>query len=467
MHQALHIFRKDVRYLYREIALVLFSAVIFAWKDPWWVEFVYMASAALLIGRAIHAETIPGDRQFWITRPYRWQSLAAAKLLFILAFVNLPIFLDQLFIVIRDGFPMGSIWGGLLWSQVLWVFCFSLPAAALAAVTSGLGPFVSSSLGAVLVALSVPQLVLPELHRVLPFVPRPYMVEWVRNSAGIAAVVVIALVVLHAQYRHRRTLFSRVFALAASAGGAAAFLLAPWSLGFVLQTRMSHASSAAPLSVSISPDSVRVAQASRGNLFPVRLRLAIGGAPDGLEARPDAMQLTFTRPDGQTWNADGWNAQVRSVAGGVTNVEATTMMEASFYEEARHETLSARGYLYFTLFENAPPKSAPLGDTPANVGDGLQCYRSPFHDLYCRSAFRWPGRLIYAKTSGADFNSFYNLVSYSPFPAVLDLDPIETHFATGGAASDREITLVIKKPVATFGRDLEVSGVRLDGEWQQ
>ena len=43
-----------------------------------------------LIARLIHAETLPGDRQFWITRPYRWQSLLGAKVLFVLVFLNLP-----------------------------------------------------------------------------------------------------------------------------------------------------------------------------------------------------------------------------------------------------------------------------------------------------------------------------------------------------------------------------------------
>ena len=31
-----------------------------------------------------------GDRQFWITRPYRWQSLLGAKVRFVLVFLNLP-----------------------------------------------------------------------------------------------------------------------------------------------------------------------------------------------------------------------------------------------------------------------------------------------------------------------------------------------------------------------------------------
>src|SRR5256885_7885270 len=41
-----------------------------------------------LIARVIHDEVLPGDNQFWITRPYSWKSLLGAKALFILAFIR-------------------------------------------------------------------------------------------------------------------------------------------------------------------------------------------------------------------------------------------------------------------------------------------------------------------------------------------------------------------------------------------
>src|SRR6266536_3025901 len=104
MRQALHIFGKDVRYLWREICLVLGLAAIFAWTNPWWMTILLLAAMSYLIARLIHAEAIPGDRQFWITRPYRWKSLLAAKLLFMLTFVNLPILLAQFGIVAAGGF---------------------------------------------------------------------------------------------------------------------------------------------------------------------------------------------------------------------------------------------------------------------------------------------------------------------------------------------------------------------------
>src|ERR1700741_2460117 len=111
MRQALHIFKKDIRYLKYDLVLVVTLEVIFCWMasrhiDTWWVEFLLPVAAGYLIVRLIHAEPMPGDTQFWITRPYRWKSLAASKLLFILVFVQLPIFVTQFIILMVEGFPL-------------------------------------------------------------------------------------------------------------------------------------------------------------------------------------------------------------------------------------------------------------------------------------------------------------------------------------------------------------------------
>ena len=107
MHQALHIFKKDVRYLRYEahsgaaVRRRIRRHALRAWhmaSTRFLVVpevFLVRAGAAFLIGRLVLAEAIPGDRQFWITRPYRWQSLLGAKVLFIIAFVNLPILAAQ------------------------------------------------------------------------------------------------------------------------------------------------------------------------------------------------------------------------------------------------------------------------------------------------------------------------------------------------------------------------------------
>ena len=85
MKQALHIFVKDVRLYWIEILATLAVTTLFVWLYPagwrgsstitvwpWVPAFVtglLPVSWLVLITRVIHAESLVGERQFWITRP--------------------------------------------------------------------------------------------------------------------------------------------------------------------------------------------------------------------------------------------------------------------------------------------------------------------------------------------------------------------------------------------------------------
>jgi len=193
--------------------------------------------AAFLIGRVIFAEAIPGDCQFWITRPFRWRSLLGAKLLFIAVFVNLPILLADLYILIADRFPLASSLPGLLWSQVLLFAFVSLPFAALAALASGMVPFVFSQLIIFAAALGISELLLPSIAA------RLLGVDWMRSSIAFVVLTAISIPVLLVQYKSRRTLFSRWFALGGIAAGALAFVVMPWTLPLAAESYFSKAPS--------------------------------------------------------------------------------------------------------------------------------------------------------------------------------------------------------------------------------
>ena len=133
MKQALHIFKKDVRYLRYEIGIALLAALAFCFAGvrqgppmpgvapnqgtgfgvlaillpvTWW----------FLITRVVHAESLVGDRQFWLTRPYEWKSLLGAKILFIVVFVNFPLFVADAVIVPSFGLSLSHERAGLLWT---------------------------------------------------------------------------------------------------------------------------------------------------------------------------------------------------------------------------------------------------------------------------------------------------------------------------------------------------------------
>src|ERR1700739_4313976 len=116
MNQVWNIFRKDARRHWPEIAASLAALLAFAWLDirrwsqgdsfaatsffvlidsqflPGLLNALLPLSWMFLIVRVVQGESLVGDRQFWITRPYDWKQLMAAKALFVLAFINLPFF---------------------------------------------------------------------------------------------------------------------------------------------------------------------------------------------------------------------------------------------------------------------------------------------------------------------------------------------------------------------------------------
>lgn len=183
MKQTLHIFKKDVRHLWPQIAVALVLAVSHAILDvlskPTWNpsterinQLAGFSSLLLvlawwnLIAAAIHEEVLPGDRQFWVTRPYSWKSLLGAKILFILAFVNLPLLVSDCFILGTQGFPIIQNLPDLLLRQPRVSAWLILPALVLATVTSGLGQFVLAILavcaGIVSEAMLVQALFVPQ-----------------------------------------------------------------------------------------------------------------------------------------------------------------------------------------------------------------------------------------------------------------------------------------------------------------
>ena len=131
MSQILNIFRKDIRHHWPEFNVSLALLIAYTADQPrQWAhrpppahipEFLLNSLPVLLvvtwlflIVRVVQDEMLVGDRQFWITRPYEWPKLLAAKLLSILVLVHFPLFLAQLLLLSRAHFPITSSVGGIL-----------------------------------------------------------------------------------------------------------------------------------------------------------------------------------------------------------------------------------------------------------------------------------------------------------------------------------------------------------------
>lgn len=163
MKQILHIFAKDARRFWPEIlvslgflaALVLVCTHLLSLPQStkWGMDEIEKRAMKLtlsanilvafigagwwlLITRVIQAECLVGESPFWITRPYEWKRLLAAKLCFLAVFLYVPLALAQALIVAAAGLnPFASI-PGMLFNLVLLTGICVLPLAAIAAVTS-------------------------------------------------------------------------------------------------------------------------------------------------------------------------------------------------------------------------------------------------------------------------------------------------------------------------------------------
>jgi hypothetical protein len=470
MHQAWHIFKKDTRHLYREIGFLLALAAIFGWivrhsrrgggdiSDA--LELIYVASVAYMIARLVHEEAIPGENQFWITRPYRWPSLLAAKTIFVIAFIHLPVLLMQLLLLLLDGFSVGTILPGLLWTQVLILCAISLPLFAVAAMSATMVAFIGIILeflvlGAVTEGAGIRSINLS-----------PESVDWTRMSFPLIAALAVVPPVLYIQYKYRRTRHSAVLWAAAAICAAGAYVWTPGSALFAIQSLFSKRS----LEVQIRRDLEKRVQATYRDhsALAISVPLRISGVPEDVRLQVDMYDPAMRRADGRWLHLSGGGERLaiqrnsdRMILSGVVYPDRW------FIEGVNHEPVTLVISFYLTLYGNRRDKTIPFRTTPADALDGLRCFDGYFDEVVCWAPFRWPGTLVFAKTPWGSSTSFTRLISYSPFPARLQLDPVAERSVGNHWSNDRraarEVTIEIEEPLAYVRRDVEVPDISLGG----
>ncbi len=469
MRQAWHIFKKDLRALRAEVALLATVAAVIGWaetrlSDSTWVELIGALVANYAVARVIHLEAIPGDNQFWITRPYRWKSLLAAKVIFILLCVQLPMLCAQILMILAGQFPLAASLPGLLCSQILVLLCIVLPAACLASLTAGMVPFLFSEL--ILVAIGF---IGAELLRVAPFSlpamqPGADAMAWVRDSLAATVIVAFASLVLFRQYSNRQTNANRICGAAGLAAAAIAFLVMPWSLALAVQSQLSKQSfDGAALTASL--------ETIKQTVFPIRghgetslsevdLPISVHGIPSGMEAEADALVVTLSAPDGRTSSYDFATVFVRPGEPGAALVNMSIAVDPQFFRDESTHPVTAHATLYLTLFGKPSTVKIPIRQEPLNLIDGLQCAEGVFIQFNCRSIFRWPGRRVYAAMKSLSGGSSVKTISYSPFPAELGFGSIEQHsFSVPYAAS--EVAITTTEPLTHFHAELTIPNVFL------
>jgi hypothetical protein len=325
----LHIFRKDSRRLWPAIvaAILLLGTLarLDRWRGDWlisstegYLNILIPIAWACLIALAVEQDAIPGDRQFWITRPFRTRSLFAAKALFAVLFVHVPSLAADCYILAMRGFSPLTYASTLLAKQLVLACALTIPALALASLVRSFSHFVME-----VVAVAAIFLVLngPTWHD--PYFVEP-LLDTVRREFLIGIVAVASIAVLIGQYGGRRVLLSRGIAVGTGVAAALffAYLLPPSALA--LRTAVTP---------SVSRVSMRLGTANLSMRFrsfggSVALPLAFDGLSAGEQVRAEAVETEIVTASGQRFR----EVARRRPYNPSERLPAFTFFIASFYD---------------------------------------------------------------------------------------------------------------------------------------
>jgi hypothetical protein len=416
----------------------------------WW----YLASLA------VYGEPLPGDRQFWVTRPYRWTSLLGAKLLFIVAFVSFPLLLADCFILTLQGFHPWANPGGLLWHEVAVFVVLLLPMIAVACITTSFARVVLVGLATIISIVVLETVLSPYGNTMIGFSVEG---EWIGGSLLCLVLLSTALAIMILQYRARRTWVSRTIFVAAVLLLLCSGRFLPWDITFALQSRLvksridtssitavfSRGSGPPPTVSPARQDAVRVS-------LPVRLY----GVPAGTTAAVDAMWADLTLPNG--------NPLKTLLSFGETPPDTVwhdALVERSVFERLKSTPVQLHLTIHLTVLGNPHTEDVPLGGGPRRVpGVGLCEFdpRGPDRAaLSCRAPFRQPAYVL------AQFDKYdkdvpteQQRVDYSPYPAEFGISPISEYswpVPTGATT----LAFTTMKPLAHIRRELDIPNVQL------
>lgn len=337
MKQIPHILAKDARHLRIEILLSVAVTVAFALACPasWRaaiemhsytsgatysvfgaqilvpiLELLVPASWWLLISNLIHGERLVGDRQFWLTRPYEWKKLLAAKLLFLLVFLYLPLLIAQCWLLSVAGFSPLSYVPGLLFNLCLISGFLVLPLIAIAAITSNFARMTLVILG---VLLSIVALLAMTYRINLATMTLPW-------EAGVDVALLVGLcgAAIAWQYSTRKTRASILLlvAIPVLCFGLGEFIV-PSQVLVDRSYPLSDSVAGAPAQFSYSPSAINNPAISAARLpreVSIQIPLDVSGIASGSVVMPDAIRTTVETAGGFRWSSDWQHIFVRKIA---------------------------------------------------------------------------------------------------------------------------------------------------------
>jgi hypothetical protein len=376
------------------------------------------------------------------------------------------VLLAQAVILTVNSFPVASILPGLLWTQVLILVCVLLPLVVLATLTQSMIQFIGSPLATAFLGFVIIYFVRDLSWNLIM---TPTGIEWLRDSILFIALAAMIPPALYLQYKLRRTEVTRMVTIGIAVCAAATYLTVHWQTLFRVQSYLSRQKTDA---VKVIPDPGRKFSLVRGGSilerrrpggtsFQLTLPFSIDGVPDGTNPQFEGFSAALVTAAGRVIAFMDTRLHIKDFA-----LLGDLWMDAKSFEAQQGRPLTLRASLWLTLVGNKRKKEIMLNPLPQDVMEGVQCYDAALNQnqLECQSAFRWPNRLVSQNNVGEARNPLTGLISYSPFPASLQLNPIVRKspvYYARELKAERSVTIAIEEPVAYLQRDLEVRGLEL------
>lgn len=395
MKQTLHIFMKDVRALRWQVPAIVLGVAIVQYLWHWsLLGWIALLAQYYLVAVAVHQDAIPGDRQFWITRPIDWRSLLAAKMLFIVLLVTVPGLVTDWAVLSAEHLAPQSHVTGLLWKAGSTTIGM-IGVAAVAAVTRNLGEFVGCHI--ILIYLSF-----TAIRLVTAVDPSPLWLslEWAQTSLITAVTSCVMLFTLVWQYARRRTWGARVVVACTPALMMILYVINPARLVLPMVYRLTPRGTTPPIHLAFESAPVERGSGSTapGSDATVYLPLLIEGLPEDTEMAFDASKVEIQSQDGRSWRS-GWSPWVfqKERENGPLAAHGRTIVGVPIYGRAmsdvRFSPVSLRVWFAVTVFRNGSTNlAAQEGSRLVIPGYGV-CTLDQAR-LDCRSALRVPSERL-------------------------------------------------------------------------
>jgi hypothetical protein len=413
MKQILHIFKKDTCHHYPEILLSFTLLAAYVWNQPdQWVPrelsenrlrdlltggltVAVVISWCMLVVRVVQGESLVGDRQFWVTKPYDCKRLLAAKLLFMLVFISIPMLIagSVLFAVGGFGSPLPAL-PAIFLTQAGSIAPIFIVAIALATVTVSVTQFLLALLAiGVYVAMAA---------TVAAYIPSQGFSSG-SDTLQEGILVIGCIVAVLWQYAGRSTAASRSL-LAVTALVILLVVVATPYQALVARKYDLPPAGTQPVQLAFDerkPPAPDVVPRQEEKNVEIQIPIKVRAIAAATSVSVDGAMLSLDAPDGQKWSS-GWNPVGQHLFPEDQGFNSTFKVKKAFFEHVKATPVQAHISFALSTFQNGETKRVIATSGEFKVpGLGFCSIVQGFStdSLRCRYAFATPTVLTTVSSS--------------------------------------------------------------------